>query len=80
MSRAAKERRARRRQLAIDPVRELAHVETLRAFVATEIPSLISPEPWTRAQFNAIDEIYQDHLRDPRWPPLRVRTQSASVR
>ena len=71
MSRQAKERRQRRRELArgsMNPsVTDLAYVEELRSFVATEIPSLHSAAPWTPEQFHSIDEIYRKHLRDPRW-------------
>lgn len=60
-------RRAQARRFTDNPVVELSYVETLRAFVKAELPSLDASAPWTKEQLNAIDRIYRAHLDDPEW-------------
>ena len=69
MSKQSKRERRRLRKVVAKTgdLSEFLQLETLRAFVAEEIPSLDSQAPWTREQLKAVASIYLHHQQDPTW-------------
>lgn len=63
MSMRSKRARARRRKA----LRNSPEDAVLREFVATHIPDLATPDPWTPEQRKCLVLLHADYQLDPRW-------------